>query len=233
MLTPANLLHPDEAERLRTLQHYDFLAAPPEDVFTDLVALAAQVFSQPQAFLALVDQHEVHFPVQHGCLGMASVPRARALCSSAILHPRAVAYRDLAAAPQSGPDATAIRAALSQGNGFYAAAPLCMPDGRPIGVLCLIGPSPRAFSAAEHEVLEAIAGVASLAIAVRHLCQSTPELGPDQWETLCQRLRQDLQALGSLLQDLLSEYGTHTPVLPVVLLRVKLRLQALRVGLSD
>ncbi|MFC7669585.1 GAF domain-containing protein [Hymenobacter humi] len=177
MLTPAALLHPDESERLRTLQHYDFMAAPPEDVFTDLVALSAQVFGQPQAFLALVDEDEVHFPVWHGVPAMPPVARAQALCSTAILYPHAVAYQDLATAPQGGADAPAIRAVLSKGAGFYAAAPLTMPDGRPIGVLCLVGPRPRSFDAAEQEVLEAIANVASLAIAVRHLCQSIPEPG--------------------------------------------------------
>ncbi|GAB3296002.1 hypothetical protein GCM10027511_10180 [Hymenobacter humi] len=233
MLTPAALLHPDESERLRTLQHYDFMAAPPEDVFTDLVALSAQVFGQPQAFLALVDEDEVHFPVWHGVPAMPPVARAQALCSTAILYPHAVAYQDLATAPQGGADAPAIRAVLSKGAGFYAAAPLTMPDGRPIGVLCLVGPRPRSFDAAEQEVLEAIANVASLAIAVRHLCQSIPELGAEQWETVCRRLRHDVHALRTLLRGLLTEHGTHAPLQPVVLQPVQRRLQALRIVLSE
>ncbi|MDB5233106.1 MAG: hypothetical protein JWR44_99 [Hymenobacter sp.] len=233
MSTSAALLPPDEAERLRTLRHYNFLAAPPEDVFYNLVGLAAEVFDQPVSFIALVDEHEVRFPVRHGNFDMPSVPRAQALCSSAILHPHAVAYENLAAATQTGPDAPAIRAALAQGNGFYAAAPLCMPDGRPIGVLCLAGPEPRSFGPDEEEVLEAIADVTSLAIAVRHLCLATPELGTDQWPAMRRHLCHDLEALRTQMQELLSRHGRHIPVSTSVLAPVQLGLQGLRMVLVE
>lgn len=161
------------------------------------------------------------------------MPRAQALCSTAIRYPHAVAYEDLARAPQSGPDAPAIRAVLAQGGRFYAAAPVRMPDGHVVGVLCLAGPQPRPFSPAEQQVLEALADVASQAMAVRHLCLATPELGPDEWRRQQQNFCPALLALHLRLDELLALHGTHVPVLPAVLLPIGQRLSALHFGLSD
>ncbi|MBF9239339.1 GAF domain-containing protein [Hymenobacter sp. BT683] len=233
MLTPAALLPPDEAKRLASLRHYDFRPVPADDIFQDLLALTAQLFSQPLAFLALVDEHEVRFPVLHGGPPMPPIPRVEALCSSAILHPNAVAYENLAAAAQTGADAPAIRAALALGLGFYAAAPLGMPDGRTIGVLCVIGPHARPFSPPEQEVLVAIADVASLSIAVRHLCLATPELGTEQWQTVCRHLRHDVHALRTFLRDAFGQNAPQVPVAPAVLHQLQRRLQALRVVLAE
>lgn len=222
-----------EAERLQTLRHYEVLSTPPDDVFQDLVALAAQLFSQPLAFLALVDEHEVVFPVVHGTSDMPPVPRAQALCSTAIQYPHAVAYENLAVAAQTGVDATAIRAALGRGGAFYAAAPLRMPDGYSIGVLCLMGAAPRPFLPAEKAILEELADVASLGFAVRHLCQATPELGPDQWRDVSGRLRRDVHALQDLARELLLPFGPVAPVPTALLALVQQALQALRLTLVE
>ncbi|GAC1596417.1 MAG: hypothetical protein NVS3B25_20710 [Hymenobacter sp.] len=233
MSTAAAQLPPDEAERLRTLHHYNILTAPPEAVFNHLVALAAHLFGLPLAFISLVDEHEVRYLSLHGSPHLPPLPRADTLCSVAIGRPRTTAYENLPATPQSGPDAPALRAALAHGAGFYAAAPLRMPDGRNIGVLCLVGPQPRPFSPAEQQVLEALADVTSVAIAVRHLCQATPELGPDEWPAVQQRLCHDLHVLRTHLDQLLAQHGTHVPVPPAVLGSLRQRLQSLRVVLAD
>ena len=232
MPLPTDLLPIDEAERLLTLRHYRILDAQPEAVLQEVVALAAHVFGLPASFLALVDEHEVHFPAVHGA-ALPPVPRVEALCSSAILHPRAVAYSNLTLAAQHGPDAPAIRAVLARGNRFYAAAPLRMPDGHTIGVLCLAGPQPRPFSSGEAELLEALADLTSLAIAVRHLCLATPELGSDQWAAIDGHLRHDLCALRTLLRHLREQHGTPAPMPPAVLRPLLRRLQSLRVVLAE
>jgi GAF domain-containing protein len=229
--TPAALLPPDEAARLGTLRHYDLFSTPPDAAFADLVAFAAHVFQLPLAFLALVDAHEVRFHAQYGTR-LTAVPRARALCSAAILHPRATAYENLATTPQTGADAHAIRAALALGNGFYAAAPLRMPDGHVIGVFCLAGPWPRAFGQAEQQLLEAFADVASLGIAVRHLCRATPELGPEQWAEVAGRLRTDLQGLRQQLNIGTAEQGM-VPLPLAVLERLQAGIQSLHLVLTD
>ncbi|HEX8327114.1 MAG TPA: GAF domain-containing protein [Hymenobacter sp.] len=233
MNTPASLLPPDEAERLQTLRHYDVLGAPLDDVFHELVKLAAQLFNQPLAFMAIVDEHEVCFPALHGAAHLPPVPRAHALCSTAILFPHAVAYENLAAAAQDGVDAPAIRAALADGAAFYAAAPLRMPDRNCIGVLCLMGPTSRPFSPAEEGALEAIAQVASLGLAVRHLCRATPELGPDLWASVAGRLSRDLHELQRRVRELLKLFGQAVPVPFAVLRPVQRRLQALSIVLAQ
>jgi len=76
--------------------------------------------------------------------------------------------------------------------------------------------------------------VASLTIAVRHLCLATPELGPEQWDTVCRHLRHDVHALRSLLRDLLEQHGAATvPVAPDVLHPLQRHLEALRVVLAE
>jgi GAF domain-containing protein len=231
-LTPDALLPPDEAARLGTLRHYDVFSTAPDDVFNDLVALAAHAFQLPLAFLALVDEQQVCFHAQYGT-ALTAVPRAQALCSSAILHPHVTAYENLAATPQTGADAQAIRAALALGNGFYAAAPLRMPDGHTIGVFCLAGPQPRSFSADEQLVLEALAEVTSLGIAVRHLCRATPEFGPDEWADVRLRLCADLRTLRQQLNGLLAQHASQVPLPAAVLEPLRLGLQVLRMALAD
>ncbi|MBF9142863.1 GAF domain-containing protein [Hymenobacter properus] len=233
MSAPASLVPSYEAERLQSLRHYNFLAGPPDDVFYAVVALAAQVFGQPLSFVALVDAGEVIFPVQHGSGPMPSVPRAQALCSSAILAPGVVAYENLTATALTGADAPAIGAAVAQGNAFYAAAPLRMPDGYQIGVLCLMGPQPRSFSQAEAEVLEAMASVFSVALGVRHLCLETPELGSEEWAVIRARLGAGLAALHGQAQELLLAHGAAVPVPAAVLEPLRLGLLELNLGLAE
>ncbi|WP_426060894.1 GAF domain-containing protein [Hymenobacter sp. B1770] len=233
MLTPASLLPPNEAERLATLRHYDFTCVAPDDILNELLALSATIFNQPLAFLALVDEQEVRFPALYGRPPVQPLPRVNALCSTAILHPNALAYENLAVAAQTGADAPAIRSAMALGAAFYAAAPLRMPDGQTIGVLCLIGQQPRPFSPTEQEALTALADVTSLAIAVRHMCLATPELGTEQWDAVCHRLRPDMHSLHSLLGELLTQHGTLVPVPPAVLQQVQQRLQMLPLILAE
>ena len=233
MNTPASLLPLDEAERLQTLRQYQVLSAPLDDVFQDLVKLSALLFNMPLAFLAIVDEHEVLFPALHGAAYLRPVPRANALCSVAIHYPHAIAYENLPAAAQNGIDAQAIRAALDEGAAFYAGAPLRMPDHNCVGVLCLMGPTPRPFVPSEEAALEAIADVASLCLAVRHLCRSTPELGPKLWATLAGRLCRDLQALQRQVGEMLQLFGRGAPVPFPVLRAVQQQLQALRIVLAQ
>ncbi|MBJ6107687.1 GAF domain-containing protein [Hymenobacter sp. BT523] len=233
MSAPSSLVPPYEAERLQSLRHYNFLSTPPDDVFYALVALAAQVFGQPTSFVALVDANEVLFPVRHGANCMPSVPRDQALCSSAILAPGVVAYENLAAAALTGADAPAIGAAVARGNGFYAAAPLRMPDGYHIGVLCLMGPQPRTFSQTEAEALEALANVFSVALSVRHLCLETPELGPEEWAVICGRLRTGLAALSRHVLELLPPHGAVVPTPAAVLELLQQGLRKLHLGLQE
>lgn len=229
MNTPASLLPPNEAERLQTLRHYQVLSAPLDDVFRELVKLSALLFNQPLAFLGIVDEHAVLFPALHGAAHLRPVPRASALCSTAIHYPHAIAYENLTAAAQNGIDAPAIRAALADGAAFYAGAPLRMPDRNCVGVLCLMGPTPRPFAPAEEAALEAIADVASLGLAVRHLCRSTPEL----WASMAGRLCRDLHALQRQVSELLLLFGQAVPVPFAVLRVVQQQLQALRMVLAQ
>jgi transcriptional regulator with GAF, ATPase, and Fis domain len=231
---PSTALLPlDEAERLASLRHYDTLAAASESIFHELVALTAHIFQVQMAFLAFVDRHEVLLPVLYGLPPQPPLPRGEALCSMAVLYPHAVVYENLAVALQDASEGRAIRAALANGVHFYAGAPLRMPDDHRIGVLCVASLQARPFSSAEQQVLEALADVVSLTIAVRHVCVATPELGRAQWESVQHQLRADVCALRCLLNQLLVRYGAWVPGHPAVLYALQQRLQALRLVLSE
>jgi hypothetical protein len=132
----------------------------------------------------------------------------------------------LAKATQTSLDAAAIQNSLAHEVQFYAGVPLRMPDYRTIGTLCLAGPQPREFSAAEQQVLETAAGIVSHAIAVRsHYHGGSNNL---RWLEIRTQTRDEVYALGALVRYLAARYGTSTPVPEEILQPVMRRLRDLR-----
>ncbi|MVN74970.1 GAF domain-containing protein [Hymenobacter sp. HMF4947] len=225
---PATLLPPDEAERLRSLQHYDILHSLNEAVFDEFVALAARIFSLPISLIALVDEVEVVYKANYGMPDNEAQPREEALCSTAILHNKAVVYQDLSLEQDPHITAQAAQAARINHIRFYAAAPLRMPDHRNIGSLCIIDRQPRTFSPDEQRILEQLAALVSQTVAVRHLCLSQPDGGKACWVPLRAQLQEEVQALTALVRYMFARHGTKVPVPIDSLAQVGRRLLDLR-----
>ncbi|MGI4885131.1 MAG: GAF domain-containing protein [Janthinobacterium lividum] len=231
--TSASLLPPDDAERLRTLQHYDILHTLHEAVFDEFVALTARVFSLPISLIALVDEDEVYYHASHGLPGLAQQPRAEALCSMVVRDNKAVVLADLTQDDALRLTAAADAAARAKGLRFYAGAPLRMPDQRNIGTLCVVDRAPRTFSADEQQVLDQLAQLVGQTIAVRHYCLTSAGLGEPRWRAVRSQVVEELAALGALVRYLITRYSAQIPVPEAVLDPVARRLNDLRHVLAE
>lgn len=231
LVTP--LAPASEAARLASLHHYDVLPFLREDVFDELVSLAARIFSLPISLFNLVEADQVSPAAYFGLPGALPQPRAEILCSTVVAHNRVVVYHDLAAAPQPCVDAVAIQATLAQGIRFYAAAPVRMANGHSIGTLCLLDQQPREFTAEEQRVLQDLADTVSQAIVTRHHYHTTPVLGEPNWQRLRPKLHDEVHALAALVRYLLTRYGALSPVPEEVLHLVLRRLADLRALLAE
>src|ERR1700712_5602785 len=78
---PAN-----ETERLAALHSYEVLDSASEEVFDDLVSLAARLTGSPIALVSLVDAERQWFKASYG-YHCTEGPREHAFCSYTILDP--------------------------------------------------------------------------------------------------------------------------------------------------
>jgi hypothetical protein len=224
---PSYLVPADEPARLHSLRHYDVVHSLRDTVFYELVALTARIFSLPVSLIALVEEEEVQYAANFGMPGNDVQPRDEALCSTAILHDKAVVYKDLAIENDPFITPRAAQAAHNNQLRFYAAAPLCMPDQQNIGALCVIDYNPRVFSLNEQHILERLAALVSKIIVVRCNCRSLPEAGATQWQSISAQLREEVQGLTALVRYMLTRYGTQIPVATDMLMQVERRLHDL------
>lgn len=218
------LIPPDDAARITTLRHYDILHSLGEKVFEGLVALTARVFSLPISLIALVDETEVQYIANHGMPGNDVQSRQEALCSTVVLHNKAIVYRDLSAEKAPFITEQAGQAARHNQIRFYAGAPLRMPDQRNIGTLCIVDSQPRTLSEAEQRMLEQLAEVVSHTIVVRHQCRSRGAAGELRWQTIQAHLTAEIHGLTALVRYMLTRYGVQVPLSHDILAQVERRL---------
>ena len=231
MPTPISLLPTDELKRLSTLRQYDILHSLYEPVFNEFVGLAARIFNLPISLIALVDADEVEYKANQGLPGLVSQPRVEAVCSIAIKEGKTVVFTDLA--EELSLTAEADLAAKAKDLRAYVGVPLCMPNQRNIGTLCIIDRRPRTFSADEQQTLEFIASLVAMTIAVRHCCLVSDELGEAHWLRLQQQLVEEIHELVALVRYLAARFGAQVPVSQAVLEPVQRRLNDLGLLLKE
>ena len=142
-----------EHARLQTLNSYEVLDSPPEQIFDDLARLAASIAGTPIALVSLVDGKRQWFKAKIG-LDAPETPRDVAFCAHAIRWP------DVFVVPDATRDERFSTNPLVMGGPkirFYAGAPLITHDGHALGTLCVIDTIPRNFSGSEREALRELA----------------------------------------------------------------------------
>lgn len=222
-----------EAARLACLSHYDVLRALQERVFSEVVELAARIFSLPIALLNVVEEDLVRSGAQYGLPGKVALPRAEVLCTSTVAQGQVVVYHDLAAVAPTPATAVALQATLAQHARFYAAAPVRLAAGQHcVGTLCLFDQQPRVFTPEEQQVLESLAELVSHAIVVRHQYYATPEQ-ETQWSNVHTQLHDEVRELEALVRYLLTRYGLRVPVPEDVLRLVSRRLGDLHLLMQE
>jgi PAS domain S-box-containing protein len=129
----ANLIPPNEAERLAALRECCILDTEPEAAFDDLARLCAQLCEVPMAVVALVDAERVWLKARVG-VDMVEFPRARSLASLAVLQPQLFAFSDI----QTDPALAGHPLVAAQlGVRFFACQPLVL-HRHIIGGLCVM-----------------------------------------------------------------------------------------------
>lgn len=145
-----------ERERLRTLDEYDVLDAPPAEAFDRITRLATRLFDVPIAMVNFIDQNEQWCIAAQG-LTPQSTPRNLSFCTHTIRSEEVMIVPD---ATQDSRFADNPFVTGEPGIRFYAGAPLIAANGHRLGTVCLIDRVPHNdFDASDREALNDIAGV--------------------------------------------------------------------------
>jgi signal transduction histidine kinase/CheY-like chemotaxis protein len=145
----------DEPGRLAALARYGILDTPAEPEFDRITALAARLFRVPTVAIVLVDADRTWSKSRYG-LALPTLTRALAFCDVTIAGRDVLVVRDARLDPRF---AASPLVARDPGLRFYAAAPICTPEGHNIGCLELADTKARDLSATERDMLASLAAV--------------------------------------------------------------------------
>jgi signal transduction histidine kinase/ActR/RegA family two-component response regulator len=161
-----------EAERLAALRSYEILDTPPEQVYDDIVQLAAQICGAPIATITLVDQARQWFKARTG-VANSETPRSISFCAQAI-----ASTNDLFVVPDAGNDprfSSYQNVTEDPFIRFYAGAPLVTREGWPLGTLCVIDRQPRELSPEQLRALRVLRSHVVDALELRRLASTQRE----------------------------------------------------------
>ncbi len=145
----------NEASRVEALHSLGILDTPREDRYDRYTRIAARVFDMPIALISLVDRHRQWFKSTIGFDGNET-PREISFCGHAILGNGVFEVRDAQHDPRFRDNPLVLQAPHFR---YYAGAALRLPDGHPLGTLCVIDRVPRQLSDNEKAMLENLANV--------------------------------------------------------------------------
>jgi len=146
----------NETQRLLRITELCVLDNTPDDVFEEIVAMAAEFFNTPIALISIVDEHRQWFRARVG-LEAQETPRDVSFCAYTILAEEAFEVTD-ATLDERFKDNGLVTG--HPGIRYYAGAPLVTEDGIALGSLCVIDTQPRApMSAHQSSMLKRFASL--------------------------------------------------------------------------
>ena len=144
--------HPQEQDRLDSLQSYGVLDTPAEPGYDAVTALAAQVCGTPMAAVTLVDSARQWFKSRYG-LGFTETPRDVSFCSEVVADTQALVVPDARADPRFHSNPLVTGDPMIRG---YLGVPLVGRDGLPLGTLCALDRRERRFSPDQVDAMSAL-----------------------------------------------------------------------------
>ena len=153
-----------EERRLRTLEQYDVLDAPPTEALDRITRLATRLFDVPIALVNFIDRENQWCLASTG-LDLGRIARERSFCVHTIEQNEVMVVEDARTDDRFAgnplvTDEPHVR--------FYAGAPLTAPNGYRLGTLCLLDDEVRPFSSEDRETLLDLAGVVMDELTLRH-----------------------------------------------------------------
>jgi PAS domain S-box-containing protein len=187
-LPSGTMTRPDtetEKRRLRTLDQYDVLDAPPTEAFDRITRLATRLFDVPVALLNFIDQED------QWCLSTSGISLERtSLEVSFCVH--AIEQTGVMVIEDARKDDRFADNPLVTGKPhirFYAGAPLVADNGYRLGTLCLLDDEPHSLSTEDQETLSDLAGVVMDELNLRHYASDLDASRQAHQETSEQRKR--------------------------------------------
>ncbi|SHJ69827.1 DNA-binding response regulator, LytR/AlgR family [Hymenobacter daecheongensis DSM 21074] len=144
----------DEFARLEAVRSYHILDTPPEDVFDDLVELAAFICGTPISMVSIIDADRQWYKASVGTGDVRSMPRHVSFCHYGMMSEDIMEIEDLSkdAFFRHNPfvaNDPQIR--------FYAGVPLVTPEGFAIGTICAIDTVPHRLTEGQRKALRILA----------------------------------------------------------------------------
>jgi hypothetical protein len=154
----------NERSRLAEVQRHQILDTAPEDIFDDIVRLAAKLFDVEIALTSIISDERQWFKSRRG-IDVGETRREDAFCSYTILSNNVMIVPDASEDSRFRHYPSVIEAPFIR---FYAGAPLTTRSGVNIGTLCLADSKPRDdFNLNDASQLASLAKVVMLQICKR------------------------------------------------------------------
>ena len=174
-----------EERRLRTLEQFDVIEAPPTEAFDRITRLATRLFDVPMAMVNVIDRENQWCLSSRG-LDLDRTDREVSFCVHAIDQSGVMVVEDARADDRFADNPLVTGPPHIR---FYAGAPLTAPNGYRLGTLCLLDDEPHRLSAPDRETLADLAGVVMDELTLRHYASNLDASRRAHRETSEQRKR--------------------------------------------
>lgn len=157
-----------DPDRLSALRDTGLLDSSPTEVFDRLTRIAASTLGVPAAFIALVEAHRDFYLSHHGFgepLASTRELTGQTFCHFTVSGGKPLVIPDTRADPVY----RNVPTVESLGVAAYLGVPLKLKTGTVIGSFCVIDNKPRAWTDADVEKIEELAGMAVHEIGQRGL----------------------------------------------------------------
>jgi len=182
---PAN-----EADRLAELRSLHVLDTLPQEVFSHVTALAADICGSPMALITLVDEHRQWVKARQG-MDITETPREQSFCTHTVLDNDRVLVVPDATRDERFADLDLVRSGQVQ---FYAGAPIVTPQGHALGAVCVLDSRQRQL---EPHQLQMLGHLASLAWSLLQ----NESLRREEAERMIGRVRQSERIIRHVLDQ--------------------------------
>ncbi|MGW9114463.1 PP2C family protein-serine/threonine phosphatase [Microbacterium sp. NPDC055683] len=143
----------DEQRRQRALEALHILDTPPDERVDRVTRLAQEIFDVPMVSVSLLDRDRQWRKSEIG-LGGREAPREDSFCDFTVRQDATVVIEDASATAGFADNPFVVGDPHLR---FYAGHPLHAPGGEPVGTLCILDTTPRAFGDDERIALQQLA----------------------------------------------------------------------------